>query len=129
MGIKSKEIKTNQIFPTKKRFTFLNVTILQFYSATLLQNQIGKQIHDCRMKQDKKGENIGVSLDTKSQGTAVSNTTRRLREAKPVFATGKNPPSGQTGFCARREPVAFINHIVYTVRTVNELFVSLSAIN
>ncbi len=63
--------------------------------------------------------------------------------AKPVFApgknppsgqtgfgaAGKNPPSGQTGFCARREPVAFINHTVCTVCTVNELFVSLSAIN
>ncbi len=85
-------------------------------------------MHDFRMKQDK-GENIGVSLDTKSQGTAVSNTTRRLREAKPVFAPGKNPPRGQTGFCARRKPVAFINHTVCTVHTGNELFVSLSAIN
>ncbi len=52
------------------------------------------------MKQDKGEDNIGVSLDTKSQGTAVSNTTKGLREAKPVFAPGKNPPSGQTGFRA-----------------------------
>jgi hypothetical protein len=43
------------------------------------------------MKQDKGEDNIDVSLDTKSQGTAVNNTTRLLREAKPVFAPGKNP--------------------------------------
>jgi hypothetical protein len=125
VGIRSKEVKTNQISPTKNGFAFFKC----YYFTILLRCYRIKsenKIHDCRMKQDKGEDNIDVSLDTKSQGTAVSNTTRRLREAKPVFApgknppsgqtgfcaAGKNPPSGQTGFCARREPVSFIYQII-----------------